>query len=348
MDELLIVEEESILQALKQLDKTAKKILFVHKNGKLIATITDGDVRRWILNNGDLKAPLSKVANYHPKFLYEEQENQAAHVMNKYAIDAIPILNKKYEIKKVIYRKNSIYNKKENKFTTDVPIVIMAGGKGTRLHPYTNILPKPLIPIGDLPITEHIINRFYNQGCKKYYMIVNYKRNIIKAYFDDLEKDYSIEFVNEDNELGTGGGISLLKGMIKSTFILTNCDILIDEDMTKVYEYHKKNGNVITMICSLKNFTVPYGVVEIGNNYNLESIREKPELSFFVNTGCYIVEPDVIEFLEYNEPIDFTTIIEKCQDNTKKVGVYPIGENAWMDMGQMDELEKMKTDMGYK
>jgi NDP-sugar pyrophosphorylase family protein len=118
--------------------------------------------------------------------------------------------------------------------------------------------------------------------------------------------------------------------------------------MTKVYEYHKKNGNVITMICSLKNFTVPYGVVEIGNNYNLESIREKPELSFFVNTGCYIVEPDVIEFLEYNEPIDFTTIIEKCQDNTKKVGVYPIGENAWMDMGQMDELEKMKTGMGYK
>ena len=191
--------------------------------------------------------------------------------------------------------------------------MMMAGGLGTRLSPYTNILPKPLIPIGDYPIAEHIINSFRMYGCNRFFMIVNYKRNMIKAYFDELEKNYQLEFVVEE---------------------------------TKAYRQHRESQNVITMVCSLKNFTIPYGVVNIGKDGMIESMQEKPNMSFFTNTGCYFVEPEVIEDLAYNEPVDFPDIIERYMAEGKKVGIYPIGEDAWLDMGQFDELEKMKERLG--
>lgn len=175
---------------------------------------------------------------------------------------------------------------------------------------------------------------------------MNYKRNMIKAYFDELEKNYQLTFVMEEKPLGTGGGISLLKGKIRETFILTNCDIVIDDDLTKAYRQHRESGNVITMVCSLKNFTIPYGVVNIGKDGMIESMQEKPNMSFFTNTGCYFVEPDVIEDLTYNEPVDFPAIIERYMNGDRKVGIYPIGEDAWLDMGQIDELEKMKERLG--
>jgi len=345
MDEMYIGEKETILQALKQLDKSSRKILFVHDRKKLLATVTDGDIRRWILQKGDLQAPVKYVANYQPRFLYEDEQRTAIQVMKEYTIDAIPIVDKDYIIKKVIFL--NAPEQEENKFEENVPVVMMAGGLGTRLFPYTNILPKPLLPIGDLPIAEHIINRFCQYGCNEYYMIVNYKRNMIKAYFDDLNKGYSLNFVTEEKALGTGGGLSLLRGKIKDTFILTNCDILIEDDLTKAYEQHMKSRNIITMVCSLKNFVIPYGIVNIGQEGTIESMQEKPEMSFFTNTGCYIVEPDVIEELDYNVPIDFPDIMARYKQQGRRIGVYPIGENAWLDMGQIEELENMKKKLGY-
>ena len=308
MNEVYIEENKTVLEAMKQLDKSAKKILFVHDNGVLLASITDGDIRRWILKKGDLKMPLKCVANYQPQYLFEEEANKAMYIMKKYDIDAIPIINKEHIIKKIIYFNDTEITRAF--FDKELPVVIMAGGLGTRLSPYTNILPKPLIPIGDYPIAEHIIHQFYTYGCRQFYMIVNYKRNMIKAYFDELEKDYSLEFVVEEKALGTGGGISLLKGKIQETFILTNCDILINDDLTKAYKQHIQTGYPITMVCSLKNFTIPYGVVNIDENGSVHSMQEKPNMSFFTNTGCYFVEPEVIEKLSYNEPIDFPDVIE--------------------------------------
>lgn len=344
INEMYIEEDRTILEAMQQLDKSAKKVLFVHNNGILLAAITDGDIRRWILKKGDLQTAVKYVANYQPKYLYEEQANLAVNIMQEFGIDAIPIVDKNHMIKDIIFL--NVLKHEQAVFGCDIPVVIMAGGLGTRLSPYTNILPKPLIPIGEYPIAEHVVNRFFAYGCRCFYMIVNYKRNMIKAYFDELEKDYALEFITEEKALGTGGGISLLKGKIDGTFILTNCDILIDDDLTKAYRLHAESGNLITMVCSLKNFTIPYGVVNIGENGLIESMEEKPNMSFFTNTGCYFVEPEVVEDLDYNEPIDFPTIIEKYMKAGKKVGVYPIGEDAWLDMGQVDELEKMKARLG--
>lgn len=342
MDRICIEENKTILDAMQQIDKNAKKILFIHNQGKLLASLTDGDIRRWILKKGSLNTSIKNVANYQPIYLYEQESNLAIQKMKEYGIDAIPILDKKHIIKDIIFLNTF---EEVNQFDKNIPIVIMAGGLGTRLSPYTNILPKPLIPIGDYPIVEHIIHKFYTYGCRQFYMIVNYKRNMIKAYFDELEKDYSLEFVAEEKALGTGGGISLLKGKIKETFILTNCDILINDDLTKAYKQHIQTGYPITMVCSLKNFTIPYGVVNIDENGSVHSMQEKPNMSFFTNTGCYFVEPEVIEKLSYNEPIDFPVVIENYIKNGKQIGIYPISEEAWLDMGQLNELEKMKVKL---
>lgn len=339
-----IEQQNTILEAMQKIDRNSRKLLFVQDEGVLLASLTDGDIRRWMMKGGDLRAEVRQVANYQPLYLQEGQAQKAMPIMREYGIEAIPLVNEKHVITEIIFQNRLEVRPPE--FAINIPVVMMAGGFGTRLSPYTNILPKPLIPIGDYPIAEHIINRFCIYGCNQFYMIVNYKRNMIKAYFDELEKDYELSFIVEEKPLGTGGGISLLKGKISGTFILTNCDIVIDDDLTKAYRQHVESGNVITMVCSLKNFTIPYGVVNIGKDGMIESMQEKPNMSFFTNTGCYFVEPEVIESLAYNEPVDFPAIIERYMGEGKKVGIYPISEDAWLDMGQFDELEKMKERLG--
>lgn len=335
----LIDEECTMLEAMELLDKIAKKVLFVVQNGQFAAAITDGDIRRWILTKGNLKAKVKDIANYNPKYICEKDKVKARDYMRKHSIEAVPIVDENKDIVSVVLWNDEEVETKKN---LNVPVVIMAGGLGTRLYPYTKILPKPLIPIGEIPIVEHIINRFNRYGSSKFFLIVNHKKNMIKAYFNEIEKDYEVIHIDEDKPLGTGGGISLLKGKIDTTFILTNCDILIEEDYEKIYKFHMKEKNLITMVCSLKHIKIPYGVIEISENGEIESMKEKPELSFFTNTGMYIVESKVIEELEDNQAIGFPDVIEKYKQAGSKIGVYPISENSWMDMGELDEMEEMR------
>ncbi len=343
LSRFLIAEDMTVLQSMRQINETSKKILFVHDDYRLLATITDGDIRRWVISGGDLKETVKSVANYKPIFLDEDKSQLAEKIMTEQNIDAIPIIDKDGRIKSLFFLAD-IYESIEE-FSDILPVVIMAGGKGVRLAPYTNILPKPLIPIGEIPIVEHIINKFVQYGCKDFKIIVNYKRNMIKAYFEDIEKDYSIEYINEEEYLGTGGGLSLLKGKINSTFLLTNCDIIINENLSNVYKYHKEKQNVITMVVAAKEYTIPYGVIKATEDGYIQSLVEKPQMSFYINTGCYFVEPKVIDELEDCSFIDFTSIIEKYRINNEKVGLYPISEEKWLDMGQFDELENMKKKL---
>lgn len=337
--DFLIDEECTMLEAMELLDKVAKKVLFVVRDGQFVAAITDGDIRRWILKKGNLDAKVKDIANYNPKYLHEKEKATAKDFMKKYSIEALPIINDSNDIVSIVFWNDS---EVESKKTLSIPVVIMAGGLGTRLYPYTKILPKPLIPIGEIPIVEHIMDRFSKYGSNKFFLVVNHKKNMIKAYFNEIEKNYDVNFVDEDQPLGTGGGLSLLKGKINSTFILSNCDILIEEDYEKIYNYHKNENNLITMVCSLKNIKIPYGVVEISETGEIEKMREKPEFSFFTNTGMYIVEPKIIDELEENTVIGFPDIIKRYKQAGEKIGVYPISEHSWMDMGQLDEMENMR------
>lgn len=337
--EFLINENATMLEAMALLDKIAKKVLFVVKDDQFVAAITDGDIRRWILKKGNLEVKVKDIANYNPKYIYEKDKRVAKDFMRKHSIEALPILSNNQDIVSVVLWNDDEIKRSKN---LQVPIVIMAGGLGTRLYPYTKILPKPLIPIGEIPIAEHIINRFNEFGNDQFFLVVNHKKNMVKAYFNEIEKNYKVNYIDEDKPLGTGGGLSLLKGKINSTFILTNCDILIDEDYEKIFNFHKKEKNLITMVCSLKNIQIPYGVIEISETGKLEKMKEKPKFSFFINTGMYIVDPKVIEELEDNQNIGFPDIIESYKQAGEKIGVYPISEHSWMDMGQLDEMEEMR------
>ncbi len=336
--DFLINGKKTVIDAMKQIDDIARKILFVTEDNKLVATVSDGDIRRWILKRGDLNATVDNIANYSPKALYIDNNEDPQKYMTDNRIEAVPLLNNKDEVVKIIFWNNEEINAYKK---MEVPIVIMAGGLGTRLYPYTKILPKPLIPIGDIPIIEHILNRFSQQGNHEFYVIVNHKKNMIKAYLNDIPKDYSIEFVDEDIPLGTGGGLSLLKNKLSKDFILTNCDILIESDYENIYEHHQREENFITMVCSLKNIKIPYGVVEIADDGSVRDIKEKPEFSMLTNTGMYIVDKLVVENLVENERIDFPDIIEKYKKEGRKIGVYPVSEKSWLDMGQLEELSKM-------
>lgn len=337
----------TIRETIKKLDEASKKIiLIVDETATLIGVVTDGDIRRWILKNGNLDEKVSAIMNTSPKFVYEGEEDKAFDVMKAKFIDAIPVLDRNKKVTNVLFwnDKSDEVLCKYGKIQT--PVVIMAGGKGTRLYPYTKILPKPLIPIGDTPIVERIMNKFNEFGCKKFYMTVNYKKNMIKSYFNEIERAYDIEYVEEENPLGTGGSLYLLKESLKETFFMSNCDILIEADYSDILHYHLVNNNKITMITSLKNYVIPYGVVELDRDGMIITTTEKPEYNFLVNTGMYIIEPDLIEMIPVNQFFHITDLIDMCIKKGLKVGTYPVSENTWLDMGQFNEMEIMMNKLG--
>ena len=340
-------ESMKIVDALRKIDNNALGILFVvDDEGKLIGALSDGDIRRWLIKTGNLGDKICMAMNKKPKFLEIGEEEFANRILVDHYITAVPIVNEERYIVDVVCN-NDVSNKniKGHNGLKGVPVVMMAGGKGTRLYPYTKILPKPLIPVGEKPIAEIIIESFCNYGCNDYYLIVNHKKNMIKAYFNETEKDYNVYYVDEDIPLGTGGGVRLLHGLIKDTFILTNCDNIVEDDYEQIYNYHKEHKNLITMICSVKTFNIPYGVVNLADEGTIKSMEEKPAFSFFTNTGCYIVEPEVIDDIPENTVMGFPDIIERYRTEGKRVGVYPISENAWLDMGEIPELESMRKKL---
>lgn len=345
---LFISKDNTIKEAIINLDKTAKKILMVVEENKLIGIVTDGDIRRWILKNGSLQEKVSLVMNNNPKYIYEDDKFKAKEVLKEMMIESIPVLNELNEVIDIIFWHDSFNEKLNHYEKMDNPVVIMAGGKGTRLDPYTKIIPKPLIPIGDIPIVERIINRFNEYGCNTFYLTVNYKKNMIKAYFSDEDKEYEVKFIDEDKPLGTAGSLSLMKNQLKDTFFVSNCDILIDANYSHILKEHKKNKNKITLVTSLKNYVIPYGVIEINGTGMINNMKEKPEYDFLVNTGMYILEPEVINDIPEDTFFHITDLINEYINMGEKIGVYPVSENEWLDMGEFKEMENMIERLGTK
>ncbi len=340
---LIVTTETTILEVMQLFNATGKQIALIAPEGILKAVITDGDIRRHIVNGGSLQSPIECVANYNPKFIFEHERDNAKKFMQQRSIIALPVVNDKGVLTSVLFANDlEVIVQK----SVCAPVVIMAGGLGTRLYPYTKILPKPLIPIGELPIIEHIINRFVNYGCNDFYLIVNHKKNMIKSYFSEINHTYNTHFVEEEKPLGTGGGLSLLKGKIKEAFFLSNCDVLIDANYESIYRQHKEQNNLITMVCAFKHVTIPYGVLELEGNGRIKAMSEKPQYTFLTNTGMYLVEPRVVEEMKDDEPLSFPDILDRYRKAGENVGVYPVNEKCWLDMGQIEELEDMRRTLG--
>lgn len=348
IEQFIVESNSSIIDVMKKIDRNAKGIVFICQNNKLVACVTDGDVRRHILSGGKLFDTIDAIANYHPVFLYEDHQNKAFEVMHDKYINAIPILNSEGRIMNIYFLRDELFKEGEAFEQLNTPLVIMAGGKGSRLKPYTDVLPKPLIPVGDKTITERIMDRFAGYGCTDVTMIVNYKKEFIKAYFKESNEKRNINFVDENEYLGTGGGLKLLSNQIKDTFFMSNCDILIYADYEKILRYHQKAHNVITLVCARKKIEIPYGTIENDVEGQVTKLKEKPILEYNVNTGFYVIEPAFLKKIPDKTFIHITDVISQCVQLKEKVGTYLIDDDSWMDMGQLDELEKMKKKLGVQ
>ncbi len=348
--EFLISPDGTVVEAMQHIDRNAKGILFVvEDNQKLIGVVTDGDIRRWLIKNGDMQAQVQKFMTRTPKVIYRKDVKQAQDYMVKYSITALPVVTARGCVTDIILREQKADVVVEQKTgLSDIPVVIMAGGKGTRLYPYTKILPKPLIPIGDIPIMERIIDRFCEYGVRDFWATVNYKKSMIKSYFAENEHNYHITYVEEDKPLGTAGSLRLIEGAFDRPFIVTNCDILIDADYEDLYKYHTEAGNELTIVTALKNIVVPYGVIHSSENGAIISMEEKPRLSYFVNTGMYILNPDLLNEIPADKLFHMTDLADRLLTKGRKVGMYPISEESFLDMGEFEEMHRMEKKLNLK
>lgn len=332
----------SVKEAMEKMDKNARKIIYVSQDGKLVGSLSDGDVRRFILKDGSIQASICDAMYSTPTYIFNHQIDNAHELMIEKHIESVPILNADFSVKSIIFKSFELVHSED----LSLPVVIMAGGKGTRLYPYTKILPKPLIPIGDTPIMERIINKFHEFGCSNFIVSVNYKKNMIRSYFNDIEHTYDMTYIEETKPLGTGGSLHLMKDLLKETFFVSNCDILVDADYADIELFHKKNKHAVTIVASIKNMQIPYGVLKLDEQGLLESTEEKPEFSYLINTGMYMIEPEILDLVPEDEFADLPTIIMAAKENGLKVGVYPVSENSWLDMGQLKEMEQMIDSLG--
>ena len=347
LEDFLCTGDISIVVAMQRISNNRHGILFITDSElHLLGSLTDGDIRRWLVKTGDLAAPITKVMFKSPSFVLENHKDKALEIMQRKTITALPVLDTNKTIISIVFAsENELPNKKREHNLKDISVVIMAGGKGTRLYPYTKILPKPLIPIGDIPIIERIINSFCDYNINDFYIPVNYKKGMIKSYFNDLNPDYSITYIEEDKPLGTAGSLRLIEKTFDKPVIVTNCDILVDADYEDIYKHHISSENKLTIVSALKKVVIPYGVLNAGKNGIIESMEEKPCLSYFVNTGMYILNPEVFSQIPDNTFFHMTDLTSLLMKKNQQVGMYPIGEDAFLDMGELEEMKRMEKKL---
>lgn len=352
INSIIINGNLSIIESLRAMDSKRMKSLIVFDKKLFKGIITIGDLQRAIIAKMDLDTPIIRIIDNLTKeyaSVNDTQETIKASMIEMRA-EFMPILDGE-ELIDVIFWEDIFpeVNIALNREKIDLPVVIMAGGKGTRLKPLTNVVPKPLVPVGDKTILEIILDQFESIGCHKFYISVNYKADMMRYYLSQLPHQYDIEFFQEDKPLGTIGSVSLLKDKIHTPFFVSNCDSINEQDYRDVYAYHVQNNNDLTTVTTVKSFKIPYGVIETGKDGLMTSINEKPELTYQVNTGAYILNPDCIEDIPEGEFFHITHLMEKIKARGGRVGCFPVSAQSWKDMGdwkeylQMINIEYLKT-----
>ena len=338
----LIDHNTKTIEALKRINKLGGRSLIVVSNKKILKGIlSSADLRRAILNHNITNEKINKIYNKNPKYMFsdEVQEKIKKIFSNVKRFNIIPIIDRKTKkIVDVLNEKkfHTLNIKKKNK-KLNIDVVIMAGGKGTRLMPYTAVLPKPLLPINQKPTINHIIDKFMRHSVKKFFVTLNYKSEILKTYLKDLGKINNLITIQEKKPLGTAGSLFLIKNKIKNDFFLSNCDTIIDENYEDIYKHHKSKKNDITIVAANKKFKIPYGVCNIKENEFV--MQEKPELKYNVNTGFYIISKNSLKVLKKKEYLDFNNFLLKCRKHNMKIGIFKVKEKSWIDVGQMREYK---------
>jgi dTDP-glucose pyrophosphorylase len=342
VDSARVSMNDTILRGIQVLNEASIQILLVTDDEeRLVGTVTDGDIRRAIYVGVPMSNAIYEICNKSFKSLRRYDRDAALALYEERGIRRVPITDDRGRAVDIIFIEDVL--SKNDMSPVVNKVVVMAGGRGSRLDPITRIVPKPLLPIGDRPILELIMNSFYNQGYEKFILSVNYKKDFIKSYFAERDLPYGLDYVEEPGFMGTAGSLALMSEDLKETFFLTNCDILVEMNYRSAYREHVKQGNAITVVGVLKNFSIPYGVIKIQDG-GFAAIDEKPDIQYIVNAGIYIIEPDCLGLIKTGQGQDemyhMTHLIDDAISNGLKVGVFPV-HRKWVDIGQWNEYNKL-------
>ena len=348
MKNILISPNIKIVQAMRKLGQTGEKCLIIaDSNKRLLGTITDGDIRRAILKGLSTDQSIKSIYSRKPIILEKNKYSieGARNLLRMHKQVLLPIVDKKNIVIDYLNWERAFGARKKDKSLITTQVVIMAGGKGDRLEPFTKVLPKPLIPINEKPVIEHIIEKFTLFGAKNFYLTVNYKSRILKSFFLELKPNYSVKFFDEIKPLGTVGGLKSHQKKFKNSFFVTNCDIIVDADYKDILNFHKINDYDITLVASATKYFIPYGICELDNTGHLMGIKEKPSYNFLANTGLYILNPRVLKLIPKNKFFQMTELIKKAKKKKLRIGVYPINSQKWVDVGHWTEYKKTLEKM---
>ncbi len=343
MKNFIIYDTSTIKESIIKLNANGEKTLIVtDKNKILLGTVSDGDIRKSILKKLDINRKVKSFYQKKPFFLYENKIDLS--YVKKILLDnnftLIPVVNIKKKLVKIIFLKDLLKNKTINIQTIPAPVIIMAGGKGSRLEPFTTVLPKPLLPVNGKTVIDHIIDNFLRYKIKDFVLSVNYKSQILKAFFIEKKKKYKVKFIEENKPLGTAGSLRLLKNKIKTSFFVTNCDVIFMMNYKTVYDYHNDNKYDLTLVACHNHYTIPYGLCYVDKNNLLEKINEKPKIDFLANGGFYILQPSLLKLIPKDKKYHMTDLINEAIKLNKKIGVFPVSDECIIDVGQWNTYRK--------
>lgn len=340
IENIKLKQNSTIKEALQIIDSGSMQIaLVVNDEDKLIGTLTDGDIRRGLLKGLELNSTIESIVFTTPTIAkISDTKEEILKLALAKKLHQIPIVdeNKKIlgiqEIEELIKPKE-----KTNK------VVLMVGGLGTRLRPLTETTPKPMLEVGNKPILQTIVEKFAEYGYTNIVMCVNYKSHIIQDYFEDGSKfGVNIEYIFEEQRMGTAGALSLLKNKPTEPFFVMNGDLLTNVNFEHLNNYHISTNSIATMCVREYDFQVPYGVVNIKNSKIL-SIEEKPTHKFFVSAGIYMLSPEVLDYIPKNKFYDMPTLFEKLISEDKNTVSFPLRE-YWLDIGRIEEYKKANDE----
>lgn len=343
----LLTNDKSIIDALKIIDAAALQIvLVIDENEKLLGTVTDGDVRRAILEGVSLDETVTKVMFASPTTVLEgtSHENMLS-LMTERKIHQLPVLNAQGCIIDLVHLDDLAKDKvvAAPQDIDDVWIVLMLGGLGSRLMPLTESIPKPMIEVGGKPVLETIIENFRAQGFGNFYFSVNYKSEVIKEHFRDGEDfGVNINYLDEEKRMGTAGALSLIPQRPKGPLIIMNGDILTNSNFRHLVCFHRQNHASATMCVREYQQQVPYGVVKTSGT-KLDSIVEKPSQTYFVNAGIYVLDPEVLDYVPHNQYFDMPDLFTAMEKDGRESTVFPIRE-YWLDIGNLNDLERGRLE----
>lgn len=339
---ILLPPAATIRDAMRTLDKGSLRIVLVcDAKQKLLGTVTDGDTRRGLLGDANMQDPVAGVMNTAPlSVLSNTNRDQRLKLMKLHDVTAIPIL----DIEGRILGLETLHQAMQPELR-DNPVFIMAGGFGTRLQPLTDHCPKPMLRVGAKPMLEHLVSQFINCGFHNFFFSTHYLPDVIRAHFGDGSKwGVSIQYVHEDRPLGTGGALGLLpRNLPDLPLIMMNGDVLTKLNYAQLLRHHESKGYDATVCVREDEHAVPFGVIETEDQL-ITNMVEKPTYRYKINTGIYVLNPDIVASVQPGQRVDMPSLLEQHRHDSKRIGTYT-SYDYWLDIGQMKDYQKAQRDI---